>query len=64
MITEAFIEPEWIEIDEDRWEIRIKIKTKLGDVREFVASADSFFTEGSGIWFGTRSEHIEKLNGN
>jgi len=50
-----------IEILELRWEVYIKIY-KNGDlVDEFIVSADSFFTNHCGIWFGTRKAYDDYI---
>lgn len=51
-----------LELRESRWDLTIRVTTADGAVEEYVASADGFFTEGSGIWFGTRAEHTAALD--
>lgn len=50
-----------ITISRGRWDIYITIKMPNGKTEEFVASADSFFTEQDEIWFGTKKEHQSYL---
>lgn len=46
-----------VEFEENRWDVRIKCKDKDGEVvAEFVASADAWFTDGSGVYFDTKAE--------
>lgn len=40
-----------------RWDVTIRVTHTDGQVTEYVASADSVYTSGSGIYFGTREEY-------
>lgn len=48
---------ESVEFDKHRWYVRILVTMAGGEVKEWVASADNMYTEGSGVWFGTREEY-------
>lgn len=52
-----------VKISKFRWAIRFDLEL-LDDEQDtitFIASADSFFTDGDGIWFGTLEEYDERL---
>lgn len=51
--------PRKIEIRKSRWQVDITITMPDGEVVELVASADSGYTNGDGIYFATR-EQFEK----
>lgn len=51
---------ESVEFDEHRWYVIVRVTMAGGEVKEWVASADNLYTEGSGVWFGTRDEHDAK----
>lgn len=42
-----------IKITKTRWNVRIEIEGQ----ETYVASADSFYTESNGIWFGTQKDY-------
>lgn len=50
-----------LEIVEARWRTTFIVSDPdSGDIiQTYVASADSFYTEGSSIWFGTAQEYEE-----
>lgn len=50
-----------VRITQGRWEVRIELFKSDGKV-EYVASADSALTEGSGLWFGTADEWAEEVD--
>lgn len=57
----AIIECASVEIIESRWNTTIILRdADGGDIAEYVASADSYLTDGSGIWFGTRAEYDQR----
>lgn len=49
-----------VSIEENRWDVIITVTDESGSVHQFIASADSFYTMGDGIWFGTTQEHGEQ----
>lgn len=56
MSDETFLHPISVKIETNWWEILIKIVDDKNQLHEFVASADSFYTERDGIWFSTKKE--------
>ena len=46
-----------VEIDQARWDVTITITTQTGEIKKFIASADSFFTEHNGIFFCSYEEY-------
>lgn len=50
-----------VRITQGRWDVRIELFKKDGKV-EYVASADSALTGGSGLWFGTVDEWVEEVD--
>ncbi len=44
-----------IEFDQRRWHVAIRVTKADGGVEEFIASADSATTGGSGIYFATKA---------
>lgn len=46
-----------VEIATNRWDIRITIIEKDGKKSTWIASADSYYTEGDSIWFGSKKEY-------
>jgi hypothetical protein len=46
-----------------RWSVFINAVSAEGIEETWVASADSFLTEGSGIFFGTKKEYEARMNG-
>lgn len=55
-----FNKPMDVSIEENRWDVTITVTDEGGLVHQFIASADSFYTMGDGIWFGTTQEHGEQ----
>lgn len=53
--------PKSVRITQSRWEVRISIVTTDGQIRTFVASADSALTNHDGIFFGTEEEYRAEL---
>lgn len=49
-----------VEITHGRWQVRIRVFVLETVVRDFVASADSYYTAGDGIWWGTIDEYREE----
>lgn len=50
-----------IKITKSRWSVHIEVNGK-----KYIATADSAFTDLSGIWFGTEEEyndHWDEING-
>lgn len=54
--------PKSIKLTKKRWSLIIEIDYEDGTREEFVASADNMYTEGSGLWFGTKDEWQEIEN--
>ncbi len=50
-----------IQIEKNRWDVRLTITDEDGTY-VLVASADSYFTWGDGIWFGSLAEYEEELS--
>ena len=46
-----------VEFDRHRWYVRVTVTPESGEAQVFYASADSGYTAGSGIWFGTSQEY-------
>lgn len=54
-----------VSISESRWDVHITIERQehcdtgieVKETQTLVASADSFYTDRDGIWFGTKKEH-------
>lgn len=46
-------------ITESRWSVTISGRDADGNFVSYVASADSYLTHGSGVWFGTAAEYAE-----
>ena len=51
--------PKSVSIEIFRWHIVVAIEMQDGTVEKFVASADSAFAQGDGIWFGTAEDYDE-----
>lgn len=51
-----------VEIIESRWWIGIMITDSEDVEHDFVASADAYYTDRDGIWFGTRQEYNDYDN--
>lgn len=49
-----------LSVDERRWDVRFRLRLIDGTEVTMVASADSFYTGSSNIWFGTEQEHREE----
>lgn len=49
-------------ITENRWDIKIVIIDSDGKTHGYLASADSFYTDNDGIWFGTEEESQKLLD--
>jgi len=58
-----FVNPKSITINQRRWDITITVMDADGNPHEYIASADSFFTEGDHIWFGDRADYEDTLKG-
>jgi hypothetical protein len=42
---------------EGRWDVTFCLRLADGREVDMVASADRYYTDDSGIWFGTKEEH-------
>lgn len=52
-----------LEVNQRRWHVAIKFALADGREQTMIASADSMFTDGSGVWWGTAEEHEEVVYG-
>ena len=52
------IEATAVTIHLGRWSVQFDIETPEG-TQSFIASADSYYTDSDGIWFGTVAEYKE-----
>ena len=50
-MASRFESPAVVEFLESRWDVTIRVVDRFGFERFFRASADSYFTEGNGIYF-------------
>lgn len=50
-----------VRITKSRWSVKFELELDEEELKvlTFIASADSWFTEGDGIWFGTEEEWDE-----
>lgn len=44
-------------VEEKRWDVRITFRLADGTERTMIASADGYYTDQSGVWWGTAAEH-------
>jgi hypothetical protein len=58
-----FVQPKAVEFIEHRWHVIIRIVDRFDTERWFKASADSYDTEGSGIYFAEVDAHGESIGG-
>lgn len=55
--THIHTSPAEVVLKVSRWDVTITVTDAGGTVHTYVASADSFYTEGSQIFFGTEEEY-------
>jgi hypothetical protein len=52
-----------VQFHKGRWDVEVTVTYSDGSTATWVASADSGYTEGSGIWWGTEAEYAEAQEG-
>jgi len=62
MLEQSFTNPFVAEIHTSRWNITFVI-VDGGKRYEFIASADYGLTDGDGIWFGTKKDYEDEIDG-
>lgn len=62
-MPDRFVQPALVEFNHSRWHTIIHIVDRFGTERWFKASADSYYTEGDGLYFAEVDVNGDPIGG-